>query len=83
MKKIRNGILATLALLASGCAAPFIHQDAILGMSTADMMDSRIDQDALLLTVTLPLWELFDPEKAKQEFAEMNEEASTRKPYLD
>ena len=50
------GLLLLITLLsATGCAAPYIHRDAILGLSTGDLMDSRYDQDALMFTFSMPM----------------------------
>ena len=53
-KRTGLGVLLLL-MLSAGCAAPYLHRDAILGLSTAELADSRIDQDALMMTVRIPL----------------------------
>lgn len=55
------------AMVSGGCAAPYLHKDARLGLSTAEMSDSRIEQEAMLLTVTLPLWSRKAPASVKNE----------------
>ena len=51
---------AGLLLLAS-CAAPYLHHDAMLSATTAEMNGSQIDSNAVMLTVTVPFRSLLNP----------------------
>ncbi len=54
-RRITGLLLLTITLLSTGCAAPYIHRNAVLGLSTADMMDSRFEQEALMFTLSVPM----------------------------
>lgn len=55
--RYRIRALIPAMLLLAGCAAPYLHPHAVLGISTAELADSDIDQEAVLITVHIPLWQ--------------------------